>query len=244
MPRWMTRLSPLSRSASRYFARRHSRFTCARSAACEIVAERDGADRRAAVFTLVNLWPSRRGHQAQPHGLDFGQFGHPGPLSGLRNRTVAQRSAQAIVPRMTDTPTPASFGFREVPEDQKEGLVREVFSSVARRYDLMNDLMSRRRPPAVEGRHGRMAKPAARLAGAGRGGRHRRHRVPHRRGRGPRRRGGRSRSATSMPTCWAKACAAPAKGEGAVAGSAATPKRCRFRTPAWTPIRSPSASET
>jgi len=36
----------------------------------------------------------------------------------------------------------ASFGFREVPEDAKEGLVREVFSSVAARYDLMNDLMS------------------------------------------------------------------------------------------------------
>ena len=38
--------------------------------------------------------------------------------------------------------TTASFGFREVPEAQKEGLVREVFSSVASRYDLMNDLMS------------------------------------------------------------------------------------------------------
>ena len=36
----------------------------------------------------------------------------------------------------------ASFGFREVPEDQKKGHVREVFSSVARKYDLMNDLMS------------------------------------------------------------------------------------------------------
>ncbi len=35
-----------------------------------------------------------------------------------------------------------SFGFREVPEAEKEGLVREVFSSVAPRYDLMNDLMS------------------------------------------------------------------------------------------------------
>ncbi|MGA7676677.1 MAG: bifunctional demethylmenaquinone methyltransferase/2-methoxy-6-polyprenyl-1,4-benzoquinol methylase UbiE [Rhizomicrobium sp.] len=36
----------------------------------------------------------------------------------------------------------ASFGYRDVPEGQKEGLVREVFSSVARNYDLMNDLMS------------------------------------------------------------------------------------------------------
>jgi demethylmenaquinone methyltransferase/2-methoxy-6-polyprenyl-1,4-benzoquinol methylase len=36
----------------------------------------------------------------------------------------------------------ANFGFREVPEADKEGLVRHVFSSVAARYDLMNDLMS------------------------------------------------------------------------------------------------------
>jgi demethylmenaquinone methyltransferase / 2-methoxy-6-polyprenyl-1,4-benzoquinol methylase len=36
----------------------------------------------------------------------------------------------------------SSFGFRDVPEGEKEALVREVFSSVARRYDLMNDLMS------------------------------------------------------------------------------------------------------
>ena len=36
----------------------------------------------------------------------------------------------------------ATFGFRDVAEDEKEGLVREVFSSVAKRYDLMNDLMS------------------------------------------------------------------------------------------------------
>jgi len=36
----------------------------------------------------------------------------------------------------------ASFGFRDVPEGDKEGLVKEVFSSVAARYDLMNDLMS------------------------------------------------------------------------------------------------------
>ena len=34
------------------------------------------------------------------------------------------------------------FGFRTVPEDQKAGLVHGVFSRVASRYDLMNDLMS------------------------------------------------------------------------------------------------------
>src|SRR5260370_29719802 len=40
-------------------------------------------------------------------------------------------------------PTPrASFGYREVPAAEKAGLVRQVFESVAPRYDLMNDLMS------------------------------------------------------------------------------------------------------
>ncbi|GHE39194.1 bifunctional demethylmenaquinone methyltransferase/2-methoxy-6-polyprenyl-1,4-benzoquinol methylase UbiE [Vulcaniibacterium thermophilum] len=34
------------------------------------------------------------------------------------------------------------FGFREVPAAEKQKLVGQVFSSVARRYDLMNDLMS------------------------------------------------------------------------------------------------------
>lgn len=34
------------------------------------------------------------------------------------------------------------FGFREVDLDEKSGLVRGVFERVARRYDLMNDLMS------------------------------------------------------------------------------------------------------
>jgi demethylmenaquinone methyltransferase/2-methoxy-6-polyprenyl-1,4-benzoquinol methylase len=41
-----------------------------------------------------------------------------------------------------NTDQTASFGFRDVPEAEKEGLVREVFSSVAARYDLMNDVMS------------------------------------------------------------------------------------------------------
>jgi len=35
-----------------------------------------------------------------------------------------------------------SFGFRDVAPDEKPALVREIFSSVAHRYDLMNDLMS------------------------------------------------------------------------------------------------------
>lgn len=38
--------------------------------------------------------------------------------------------------------TTADFGFREVPEQDKAGLVGAVFDSVADNYDRMNDLMS------------------------------------------------------------------------------------------------------
>src|SRR3954466_4273365 len=34
------------------------------------------------------------------------------------------------------------FGFRDVPLSDKQAMVDDVFRSVARRYDLMNDLMS------------------------------------------------------------------------------------------------------
>jgi demethylmenaquinone methyltransferase / 2-methoxy-6-polyprenyl-1,4-benzoquinol methylase len=44
---------------------------------------------------------------------------------------------------MTDTTEKQTdFGFRRVALEDKQGLVDDVFHSVARRYDLMNDLMS------------------------------------------------------------------------------------------------------
>ena len=51
------------------------------------------------------------------------------------------------MPEPASPPPPAAepsthFGFRAVAESSKAGLVREVFHSVAGRYDLMNDLMS------------------------------------------------------------------------------------------------------
>jgi demethylmenaquinone methyltransferase/2-methoxy-6-polyprenyl-1,4-benzoquinol methylase len=51
----------------------------------------------------------------------------------------------AIIGAMNDsTPRPDTthFGYRNVPVADKKKLVGEVFSSVARNYDLMNDLMS------------------------------------------------------------------------------------------------------
>jgi hypothetical protein len=44
---------------------------------------------------------------------------------------------------MTTTgPNQTHFGSRQVPLEDKQALVDDVFRSVARRYDLMNDLMS------------------------------------------------------------------------------------------------------
>ncbi|MCC7320149.1 MAG: bifunctional demethylmenaquinone methyltransferase/2-methoxy-6-polyprenyl-1,4-benzoquinol methylase UbiE [Rubellimicrobium sp.] len=40
------------------------------------------------------------------------------------------------------TGTTTHFGFQTVPEDEKAGKVQGVFTSVASRYDLMNDVMS------------------------------------------------------------------------------------------------------
>ncbi len=43
---------------------------------------------------------------------------------------------------MSDNDKTTHFGFQTVAEDQKASLVQGVFSSVASRYDIMNDLMS------------------------------------------------------------------------------------------------------
>ena len=39
-------------------------------------------------------------------------------------------------------PETTSFGFKQVPQDSRQGLVNDVFAAVASRYDVMNDLMS------------------------------------------------------------------------------------------------------
>ncbi len=38
--------------------------------------------------------------------------------------------------------TEADFGFKNVPKEEKQGMVRDVFSKVAENYDVMNDVMS------------------------------------------------------------------------------------------------------
>jgi demethylmenaquinone methyltransferase/2-methoxy-6-polyprenyl-1,4-benzoquinol methylase len=55
--------------------------------------------------------------------------GEPGPSPATATSTVGTAST-------------TSFGYRQVAEVERQGLVNEVFSAVAERYDLMNDLMS------------------------------------------------------------------------------------------------------
>ncbi|MEA2934871.1 MAG: demethylmenaquinone methyltransferase / 2-methoxy-6-polyprenyl,4-benzoquinol methylase, partial [Variibacter sp.] len=53
-------------------------------------------------------------------------------------KPMPKTAKTAHQPRAAET----DFGFRKVPLGDKQALVDEVFHSVARRYDLMNDLMS------------------------------------------------------------------------------------------------------
>ena len=66
----------------------------------------------------------------------------------------------------------ADYGFQTVPRGKKQDMVGSVFDRVARRYDVMNDLMSAGTHPVVEVDHGVVAQSAAErptsLAGAGR----------------------------------------------------------------------------
>ncbi|WP_249257008.1 class I SAM-dependent methyltransferase, partial [Xanthomonas euvesicatoria] len=60
-------------------------------------------------------------------------------------RLRSWRRQQCDNPAMSESPYTSGtthFGFRDVAAKDKQKLVGEVFTSVARNYDLMNDLMS------------------------------------------------------------------------------------------------------
>ncbi|KAL7571730.1 hypothetical protein ACA910_002829 [Epithemia clementina (nom. ined.)] len=52
------------------------------------------------------------------------------------------RSFSTVRPYIPKDSTSTHFGYSEIPVDEKEGKVRDVFNKVAETYDLMNDLMS------------------------------------------------------------------------------------------------------
>lgn len=55
-------------------------------------------------------------------------------------RSVARCNHTQASPQSSARTT--SFGFKTVPEEDKESLVKDVFDSVASKYDLMNDATS------------------------------------------------------------------------------------------------------
>jgi hypothetical protein len=156
MPRWMISVSPVDRSARMYFDRRRSRST---RAAGQPLGHALG--KRPAQVGAVDL--CARDHRALQHGgeaatdcLDFWKFGQgalsfggPGCNAALRpHRTTSitradQAGAQALMSddRQTDAGT-THFGFQTVDETEKAGMVHGVFTNVASRYDVMNDVMS------------------------------------------------------------------------------------------------------
>ncbi len=62
----------------------------------------------------------------------------PGPLRPKWPGRLVKRNTHMAEPKTATT----HFGYKEVPVQEKTALVGEVFTSVAGKYDLMNDLMS------------------------------------------------------------------------------------------------------
>jgi demethylmenaquinone methyltransferase / 2-methoxy-6-polyprenyl-1,4-benzoquinol methylase len=78
--------------------------------------------------------PFQVARQTAHGGFDFGKFWHNLLLSAFaqgRNSPKAQAMNETV-----------SFGYEEVAPEEKAARVGAVFSSVAKKYDLMNDAMS------------------------------------------------------------------------------------------------------
>jgi demethylmenaquinone methyltransferase / 2-methoxy-6-polyprenyl-1,4-benzoquinol methylase len=60
----------------------------------------------------------------------------------VQGKPMSDHASQTEQPHSENTPTTTHFGFKQVETQQKVALVKEVFQSVAAKYDIMNDLMS------------------------------------------------------------------------------------------------------
>lgn len=90
-----------------------------------------------------------RHHRLQPatDGFNLGQFGHSVPLDSWAHCSariapykVWQKQWRQV--QMTDDEQKTHFGFQTVNEAEKAGMVHGVFTRVASKYDIMNDVMS------------------------------------------------------------------------------------------------------
>ena len=198
--------SPEASSATRYFARRPRPSTvCPSSRATKSLRQRP-AQVATARLDAAEPRALHHGGKTAAHGLDFGQLGHR-----WRSPTETHSAgvARALCSGRRGYPMPRSgesghFGFREVALEDKQALVDDVFRNVARRYDLMNDLMSGGLHRAWKDVLVTAVNPPRNdqpFAAARSRRRHRRHRLPA--GGAPAAPGTRrSPCSTSMPICW------------------------------------------
>src|SRR3954447_14253295 len=132
MPRWKTRVSPRSVPIIPYLARRPRSMT--REPVSRWPRSTGSARRRSGRRTSTRSIRRPRSTWARPRTV-VSTSGSSGMAAIWRRRSKPARGTG----RMTDK---VNFGDELVSTDEKTQRVGAVFSSVARRYDLMNDLMS------------------------------------------------------------------------------------------------------
>ena len=95
--------------------------------------------------------PLHHGRKATADGFDLWQFRHNSPLDSRAHCSARQApykegkgraTARSEGFRMTDEQQQTHFGFQTVNEAEKAGMVHGVFTRVASKYDIMNDVMS------------------------------------------------------------------------------------------------------
>ena len=108
----------------------------------------------AAHLGMGNHLPFHHGQQPFADGFDLWQFrhvasprvlaSHCNPIRALymEGEFFARSKRRIWSPGMEDGQKTTHFGFQTVGEDQKAGMVHGVFTNVASKYDIMNDVMS------------------------------------------------------------------------------------------------------
>src|SRR5271168_5064947 len=160
MPRCISSTSPEDRSAVRYLARRPIPVTIVPSIrlAKSFGSGRRRSGRRASTLTMrapsiTGCSPRRTVSTSGSSGTQAFLFTFDG-ICHRRFTTGGNAMGELIAPRrppgygpreqriaMPDTGE-THFGFQTIDLDRKQAMVDDVFQRVARRYDLMNDLMS------------------------------------------------------------------------------------------------------
>ena len=176
MPRWKISVSPRSVSISPYLARRPSPVT--RAPVSRWPRSGGNARRRSARRSSTARSAALRAPRARPRTVVS-----TSGSSGMR-RDMAKAPPSPLEARADDDKV--NFGDEQVSPEEKTRRVGEVFRSVARRYDLMNDLMSGGLHRLWKDRFVAPGEAARRRSDPRHGRRHRRRRLPD----GPARRAG------------------------------------------------------